>query len=556
VSGPAITVKDVWRGALPPGTDLLGGGSGLERRVEWACALRTRAPAFDAVKGGEIAFVPVRSIRLLDERLDLPQVMSSFAEKGGVAVAVLGDVSAESIDIADRLVMPLLRLPDSVHLADAHHACVRFILDQRTLLHERAQELQLTLMQMALSGAGPAAIIDELAQLTSLTAAWLDHQGAVRHTAGGDAEQTALLVDGEAAALRRWGDTVAVLVADPPVREFPANGSALSMLASPIPGRHGVGGFIAVIGAEPELDQLARLAVARAASACAIELDRERAVVETRDRLEGEFIDSLLGGSYSSEEVVGERARRLGVDLDRNYAVIAVRGARVADAAWEDAALRGARTLIAHREMEALVGVHDGGVCAVLMLDDTEDASLGRLVEAIRAECARITDDAGTSLGIGRPHTGAAGVRASFREAEQALAMGRRVLGPGRCVSFADLGLHRLLFAMAQHAELTDFYEDAVGLLVAYDKRSGGDLMTTLDAFFACHGSPTETAQRLRLHRNTVLYRLRRIEEIGGLRLDDAATRLNLHLCLRIRDVLQASAPRVGPPRPSPVSRG
>jgi DNA-binding PucR family transcriptional regulator len=35
-----------------------------------------------------------------------------------------------------------------------------------------------------------------------------------------------------------------------------------------------------------------------------------------------------------------------------------------------------------------------------------------------------------------------------------------------------------------------------------------------------------------------VLYRLRRIEEIGGLQLDDPATRLNLHLCLRIREVL------------------
>ena len=46
----------------------------------------------------------------------------------------------------------------------------------------------------------------------------------------------------------------------------------------------------------------------------------------------------------------------------------------------------------------------------------------------------------------------------------------------------------------------------------------------------------------LKLHRNTVLYRLRRIEEVGHLRLSDPDTRLNLQLCLRIRDVLQASA--------------
>jgi purine catabolism regulator len=107
---------------------------------------------------------------------------------------------------------------------------------------------------------------------------------------------------------------------------------------------------------------------------------------------------------------------------------------------------------------------------------------------------------------------------------------------------FADLGLHRLLVAMTQHAEMDDFYRQSAGPIVAYDERTGAGLMETLDAFFHCHGSPTETAQRLHVHRNTVLYRLRRIEEIGGLRLEDASTRLNLHLCLRIRDVMPQPA--------------
>jgi purine catabolism regulator len=106
--------------------------------------------------------------------------------------------------------------------------------------------------------------------------------------------------------------------------------------------------------------------------------------------------------------------------------------------------------------------------------------------------------------------------------------------------AFADLGLHRLLVAMTQHTELEEFYRQTAGALIAYDERTGAGLMETLDAYFLCHGSPTDTAKRLHLHRNTVLYRLRRIEELGGLRLNDPATRLNLHLCLRIREVLPA----------------
>jgi PucR family transcriptional regulator, purine catabolism regulatory protein len=549
MSAPTITVKDVWRGVLPAGTDLLGGGGGLERRVEWACALRTRPPAFEAVKGGEIAFVPVKSIRLLDERLDLPQVMTSFAEKGGVAVAVVGDVSVESIAAADRLMMPLLRLPDGVHATDAHHTCVRFILDQRALLHERAQELQLSLMDLALGGAGPDKIIERLAEVTALPAAWQDQAGQVRHLTVADRSLRDELEAG-ADALRRWGSTIAALGADPPVHEFTLGRSGLAALVSPVPMRVGVGGFVSVIGDDQRLDQIARLAVARAASACAIEFDRERAVTETRDRLEGEFIASLLTGSYSSERVAQERARRLGADLSRQVAVIVLRGSNVSSA-WEPQGLRAAQNVVARREVRALVAAHDGAIC-VLVMPEAEAApdALYRLAEVVRDECAGATADASTSLGLGRTHDSAAGVRQSYREAEHALEMGRRLLGAGRQASFADLGLHRLLFAMAQHPELSDYYRGTVGDLLAYDERSSAELMATLDAFFAANGSPTETAQRLRLHRNTVLYRLRRIEEVGHLRLDDPATRLNLHLCLRIRDVLQAGAARGAQPEP------
>ena len=61
-------------------------------------------------------------------------------------------------------------------------------------------------------------------------------------------------------------------------------------------------------------------------------------------------------------------------------------------------------------------------------------------------------------------------------------------------------------------------------------------------AYLASNASPTETAQRLHLHRNTVLYRLRRIEEVGKLWLDNPPTRLNLHLCLLIREVIGGAA--------------
>ena len=552
-----ITVKDVWRGALPPDTELLGGGGGLERRVEWATALRTRPPAFESIKGGEMAFVPVRSIKLLDERLDLTQVMQSLADKGGVAVAVVGDVPASSIELADRLLMPLLRLPDATaHVNDVQQSVVRFVLEQRTLLHERQQELHTQLMELALSGAGTAAIVDRLAEITGHAVAWQDLDGAVEH-ASSAAQAPAVLqaLQADNAQVRRWAESVTVLASDPPVHEFRLGDTGLNRLVSPVPVRDGIGGLVSVIAPETELDQVARLAVARAASASAIELDRERAVRRARDELEGEFVESLLAGAYSSEEAVRERADRLGFDCDGGIAVLLARVDADADGATARSRhqmLVAGHGWIRRRAPGALCTVRNGALAAVVPLGaETEEegaAALRRLAADLRLECAGAVGSERVSVGMGRPKQGIAGVRMSYREAEQALAMGSRLFAGARVVGFGDLGLYRLLFALQGHPELREFFDDQVRALIDYDRRTGAGLMQTMEAFFRCHGSPTEMAQALHLHRNTVLYRLRRIEEIGHLRLDDPETRLNLHLCLRVREVLQAAGEGDGAP--------
>ena len=530
-----ITVRDVWRGALPEGTELVGGGAGLDRRVEWAMTLRTRSPAFEAIKGGEIALVPVASIRLLDERLDLADVMTGLAEKGGVAVAVVGDASPASLGVAERLIMPLLRLPDGVHVGEVQQAVVRHIVEQRTFLHEQAQVLQMELMQLALGGAGTDAIVARLGEVTGRAVAWHDATGRLRSVSGElpGAVRDALASGDE---MLRWVAGQAVPAADPPVNEFGLP-RGRSRLVAPIPGRDGVHGFISMIGEEHELGQRERAAVARGASACAIDLDRERAVLRARDDVEGELLSALVEGSFGSDAGALERGRRLGFALDEPSLVLVVRGQK-APAALELLTVA-ARRCLARSAPGSLLTSRDGAVCALVPAGADHDGD-GRLVaEALAADCSAATR-VEVVVGVGRPHAGPQGVRQSHREAEQALRISARLQGRRPVAPFAELGLHRLLVAMTQHPELDDFVRQCAGPLIAYDERTGAGLMDTLDAFFHCHGSPTDTAQRLHVHRNTVLYRLRRIEEIGGLRLDDPATRLNLHLCLRIREVLPA----------------
>jgi len=81
--------------------------------------------------------------------------------------------------------------------------------------------------------------------------------------------------------------------------------------------------------------------------------------------------------------------------------------------------------------------------------------------------------------------------------------------------------------------------------LVAAARARGAQLVEQLAAYFAAGRSLAGTVQLLGTHRNTVLYRLSRIQQVLGADLRDPEQRLELHVALKGRAVLTAS-PRAG----------
>ena len=89
----------------------------------------------------------------------------------------------------------------------------------------------------------------------------------------------------------------------------------------------------------------------------------------------------------------------------------------------------------------------------------------------------------------------------------------------------------RLLEKLAASPELSPF----AGLVLPledYDRERGSDLVRTLAVYFDAGENASEAAERLFLHRNSLLYRLERIQNLTGLDLKDPEVRLALRLGL------------------------
>jgi DNA-binding PucR family transcriptional regulator len=88
-----------------------------------------------------------------------------------------------------------------------------------------------------------------------------------------------------------------------------------------------------------------------------------------------------------------------------------------------------------------------------------------------------------------------------------------------------------LLRELARSPDLAPFGE-LVRPLVEHDRGRRSDLVRTLRTYFAAGANASEAADRMFLHRNSMLYRLARIQRLTGLDLKDSRAALALQLGL------------------------
>ncbi len=516
---------------------LVGGVEGLERRVTWSCRMRARLPAFESVHGGELALLGISQLRRLDE--SLPHLLKSLHQEGVAAVAVAAPSSEalgeEACTLANQLHLPLILLPQSTSLEVIEREVITFVVSFRGEIERKATELSHQLMQLSIQGAGIQGICEQIANSCNKWVVVQDIEHHIRLQAT-PAEASMLSLPATLDDQILWQQ-------------------GLTQILAPILIRYEVVGFLSLIGSDGDFDYLDRIILGQVVPILALEFarEKERSDVENRYQLEA-FLD-VLQGNYQQPEEMLVRARLLGYDLTTPQVVTifefhsdepehppgspkAQWSRRVRDElllAWPSCWI-----LHEARRVTALLPLITADNHSNPSASDNENTLLTR-VERVHARLQQNNNAAlpAYSIGIGRAARKLQGIPQSYREAQQALEIGRQLFGENKIHPFAHLGIYRLLFLLKGQSELNDFYQETLGPLLNADTRGDGSLITTLEGYFRCNGNLSETARAMHLHRNSLLYRLGRIEEILGRSLDDPELRLSLQIALKIRHLLQ-----------------
>ena len=287
--------------------------------------------------------------------------------------------------------------------------------------------------------------------------------------------------------------------------------------------------------ADPEPVQLR--VVERFALAVALVMLQQRHLLDVQSRLSGDLLGDLLrdGGPVRPRAVL-DRAAAIGHDLSRPHVLALLTADATIPAAVRLPELARAA---AEPGPAPLVGPYDGAY--VLLLPAEPDPG-----DALR----RILAKAGQAVGARGMVTMVAGPLArdpadyatAFRVARGAAAL-RRASGRGGFVDVGRLGLSALLLETGTPDALRRFAATVLHDVEAHEERYGGDLLATLRAWLSAGCSTAAAADALVVHRNTVTYRLSRIEQLTGRTLRDSSVRLELQLALTIREIARLGTP-------------
>ncbi|MFF3320935.1 PucR family transcriptional regulator [Streptomyces sp. NPDC002889] len=161
---------------------------------------------------------------------------------------------------------------------------------------------------------------------------------------------------------------------------------------------------------------------------------------------------------------------------------------------------------------------------AALIRLRSADAQASALTAAARLR--EVATGGPVTAGIAVPRRGLAELDTGWREARSAARAAQAEPELGPVARWSELGPYRMLTALPEGAS----QDPAVQELLA---PSHAELARTAEVFLDCAGQAGRTAAALGIHRQTLYYRLSRVEQLTGLDLDDGEHRLLLHMALK-----------------------
>jgi len=124
-------------------------------------------------------------------------------------------------------------------------------------------------------------------------------------------------------------------------------------------------------------------------------------------------------------------------------------------------------------------------------------------------------------------------IKRYYQQAMDALDIGLSLGKSGKIFFFQQLSIYRLFTLSSTSTEVVDYFHPSIFCLIDYDRENGTEFMKTLYYYIINLKALLKTKDILHIHRNTLVYRIHKIQEIMNINLDESETFFQLYITFK-----------------------
>ena len=172
----------------------------------------------------------------------------------------------------------------------------------------------------------------------------------------------------------------------------------------------------------------------------------------------------------------------------------------------------------------------------VLVFSNYIDQDIGEIILKIivQLRMKEYTFFTGVSLNL----PGLEKLSQTYLQARQTVDLSEKMDWKNMLVRYNELGVYQLLLAISDNEAKRNYYDNILGTLEKYDKNNRADYLDFLSTYLDCNCNINETADKLFVHRNTVVYKIKKISELLDCDLSEMEVRVELYLANMLRNIL------------------
>ncbi|WP_078543321.1 PucR family transcriptional regulator [Litchfieldia alkalitelluris] len=524
------------------GCRLIGGHTGTNREVLHV-NMMDAPDIISFLKPNEL--LVTTAYHLKDQPALLLELITVMSQKGCAALGIktkrfLNEIPKEAIALADELAFPIFELPIESSLGDVVNTTLSYILDKRTNELQYAIDTHKKFTNHILSGKGISQLLKSLSAMIGSPVILLDPYAKPIYFSKSDEKYIE--------PLKRFNSNDHYFFfPNTPFFMFSILENKETYSFFSVYTHDKKAGYLLIVNEILPNDHSTILTIEQATNVLSFELMKENALNQHYKRVKNDFFYHFVDGEYSSQEEIINRAKEFFLQNDQKYLCLngLIDGNKVIGSYTQNQLKIDAIYEFIEDELKFFpFRSHmftKSDVCSLLFELNDVDQMNAVVLPTIKEIQGKIKNQFGRtiSFGVSNVSMNLLNVKNAYKEAEDSLEIGLQTGKLAFIQNYRTKDIMELLRSIALQ-DLRDFYQNALAGLSAPEFEEDPTLTQTLFVFLETHCQISETAKRLYVHRNTVVYRLEKCEELLGRSLTDSETTLQLRLAFQIKTILDS----------------